>query len=806
MLVSGEPTNSFYIMISHPAHGNSSTLRYTANYIWSTADVLGQGATGFVFKGREKKTGKEYAVKVFNSLNFMARSADVRRREFDVLRKVDHENIVRLYNVEEEATTKHEVIIMELCSAGSLFTMLDDPENLYGLDENEFKRVLKHITDGMKHLHDREIVHRDLKPGNIMRTFADDGSSVYKLTDFGAARELGDNEQFQSLYGTEEYLHPDIYERAVLRKPQGKKFSATVDLWSLGVTLYHVGTGQLPFRPYGGARRNKEIMYKITTEKPTGVISGAQHSERGSIEWSRELPKTCRLSQSFKQIFTPILSGILECDPQKIWTFERYFNEVDELMSKSVIELFSIPSAMLHKIYISPKNTLIKFQEQVAALTDIRSSKQLILHEGAQFEVDPFVPVHDYPSTSPEQPLLLMSTDMSDFQSISIPHTCKPPKVKASLSLENDSSLAKVCSSTLFDIRKSVRYLLLVQQLIRLSVKWFVPYLKNRIMKIELSCSELQTKIECLKTSLEVFEEHYRRETSLIRVISMMLATPPEVNDLTLYFTQITDKAKFLRQIRTRFDQINDQIRQLKKSVILDKTPVSVFVDEGSKSHDRLEERMSVCAERSRETYRLFKKQKHSKRLSSVEEQNHKFEKQRLSELCEAAVELFTDRSVPSCKKLHKESTNWFMNMNDYVIKIQHCENEMARLNDACEKEDESVRILQRIYRDKLSLLENVLRETASRPPNLSTHPGSDLTENASSGIDSWQSTSAIKKPANKQRQLRELRRGLAEAKTSLNEVKTEVEMSSDILKRLGSLTSASISYHPTDIRAGDKT
>ena len=61
--------------------------------------------------------------------------------------------------------------------------------------------------------------------------------------------------------------------------------------------------------------------------------------------------------RSFKQMFTPILSGILECDPQKIWTFERYFNEVDELMSKAVVEVFSIPSAMLHKIYISPKNT-----------------------------------------------------------------------------------------------------------------------------------------------------------------------------------------------------------------------------------------------------------------------------------------------------------------------------------------------------------------------------------------------------------------------------------------------------------------
>ena len=95
---------------------------------------------------------------------------------------------------------------------------------------------------------------RDLKPGNIMKFIKDDGTIVYKLTDFGAARELQDDQQFVSLYGTEEYLHPDMYERAVLRKPVGKTFGATVDLWSIGVTLYHVATGNLPFRPFGGRR------------------------------------------------------------------------------------------------------------------------------------------------------------------------------------------------------------------------------------------------------------------------------------------------------------------------------------------------------------------------------------------------------------------------------------------------------------------------------------------------------------------------------------------------------------------------
>lgn len=94
--------------------------------------------------------------------------------------------------------------------------------------------VVTHLSAGMNHLRDNNLVHRDLKPGNIMKFIKDDGTIIYKLTDFGAARELQvrflsmwappcspsssqDDQQFVSLYGTEEYLHPDMYERAVLR-------------------------------------------------------------------------------------------------------------------------------------------------------------------------------------------------------------------------------------------------------------------------------------------------------------------------------------------------------------------------------------------------------------------------------------------------------------------------------------------------------------------------------------------------------------------------------------------------------------
>jgi serine/threonine protein kinase len=77
-----------------------------------------------------------------------------------------------------------------------------------------------------------------------------------------------------------------MYERAVLRRDNKKQFGANVDLWSIGVTLYHVATGHLPFRPFGGPRKNKELMHEMTTKKESGVLSGIQHKEDGPIEWS----------------------------------------------------------------------------------------------------------------------------------------------------------------------------------------------------------------------------------------------------------------------------------------------------------------------------------------------------------------------------------------------------------------------------------------------------------------------------------------------------------------------------------------
>ncbi|XP_050464029.1 serine/threonine-protein kinase TBK1 [Cataglyphis hispanica] len=465
-----------------------SFLRGSANYVWCTTSVLGKGATGAVFQGVNKNNGEPVAVKTFNQLSHM-RPHDVQVREFEVLKKVKHENIVKLLAIEEEQDGRGKVIVMELCTGGSLFNILDDPENTYGLAESEFLLVLEHLSAGMKHLRDNNLVHRDLKPGNIMKFIADDGSTIYKLTDFGAARELQEDQQFVSLYGTEEYLHPDMYERAVLRKPVGKTFGATVDLWSIGVTLYHVATGNLPFRPFGG-RRNKETMFYITTKKASGVISGLQTSENGPIEWSRELPQTCQLSAGLKKIVTPLLAGLLEVDQQRIWSFDRFFSEVTDTLCRKPIHIFNVHQASLIKVFLHPEEKLVALQIHIQDQTEIMPHAQILLFGDAPLMnfIEESTPGKGYPNTSNDKPLMLFSRENNN---VVLPTETELPKfpVFANLvSVENDASQAKVACSVGHVCKRRIDKLALCSKLLRDAIEAFSGLLSTELTRVLGKC------------------------------------------------------------------------------------------------------------------------------------------------------------------------------------------------------------------------------------------------------------------------------------------------------------------------------
>uniref|UniRef100_A0A8C8D8Q4 Protein kinase domain-containing protein n=1 Tax=Oncorhynchus tshawytscha TaxID=74940 RepID=A0A8C8D8Q4_ONCTS len=358
----------------------------TANYLWSLEDVLGQGTTARIYKARNKMTGQQVAGKVFKLMSY-SRPYEVQIREFEMLRRLNHNNIVKLFSV-EELRSKQRVLVMEYCSGGSL---LVEPENAFGLPEPELLIVLHCVVHGMNHLRENRVVHRDIKPGNIIRQVGEDGRSIYKLTEFGAARELEDDEKFVSLYGTEEYC-------AVLRKPQQKAYGVSVDLWSIGVTFYHAAASTSPFTPYGGPRKNK---YKVTTEKPVGAISVPL-----TLPLLLPLPSVCR---GLSGQLVPVLAGILEADQEKCWAFGQLFFATTEILQRVSVHLFCLQQAAAHRIYIHHHNTVAIFREEVACQTGVGLEQQHFLYLGHDLSLEGSMKMVNFPPTSPFQPLLLLS-------------------------------------------------------------------------------------------------------------------------------------------------------------------------------------------------------------------------------------------------------------------------------------------------------------------------------------------------------------------------------------------------------------
>uniref|UniRef100_A0A8D3DKC5 Serine/threonine-protein kinase TBK1 n=1 Tax=Scophthalmus maximus TaxID=52904 RepID=A0A8D3DKC5_SCOMX len=599
-------------------------MQSTTNYLWLISDLLGQGATANVYRGRHKKTGDLYAVKVFNNLSFL-RPLDVQMREFEVLKKLNHKNIVKLFAVEEESNTRHKVLVMEYCPCGSLYTVLEESSNAYGLPEDEFLIVLHDVVAGMNHLREYGIVHRDIKPGNIMRVIGEDGCSVYKLTDFGAARELEDDEQFVSLYGTEEYLHPDMYERAVLRKDHQKKYGATVDLWSIGVTFYHAATGSLPFRPFEGPRRNKEVMYKIITEKPSGTISGHQKSENGKIEWSTEMPVSCSLSKGLQSLLTPVLANILEADQEKCWGFDQFFAETNDILHRAVVYVFSLQQATLHHIYIHEYNTAALFQELLSRRTSVPLHNQELLYEGRRLVLDPNRQAKAFPKTSRDNPIMLVSRESVATVGL-IFEDPSPPKVQPRYDLDLDASYAKVRP-----------------------VNTDSP--QTELMKEDYS--EIQHK------KSEVFHLcNYC--TQILEKTEQLFEVLMQANLLSTEYDEISDMHKKVVRISGSLEPIERMTQDLKSKFLSGGLLTDLWTQQvGTHPKDRNVEKIKVLLDAITAIYQQFKKDKAERRLPYNEEQIHKFDKQKLVLHASKARSLFTEECAMKYRLFISKSEEW---------------------------------------------------------------------------------------------------------------------------------------------------
>ena len=218
---------------------------------------LGKGVMGVVYLGKDPKIGRVVAIKMMAlSQEFSGDElVDARERFFreaETAGRLQHQNIVTIFDAGEEHDLAY--IAMEFLKGKDLLDFCKDG-NL--LPAPKVLSIVARVAEALAYAHKQNVVHRDIKPANIMYEI---DSDTVKVTDFGIARITDSSKTKTGLVlGTPSFMSPE--------QLAGKKVDGRSDLYSLGVMLFQMLTGVLPFRGESMA----ELMYKIANEEAPDI-------------------------------------------------------------------------------------------------------------------------------------------------------------------------------------------------------------------------------------------------------------------------------------------------------------------------------------------------------------------------------------------------------------------------------------------------------------------------------------------------------------------------------------------------------
>lgn len=247
-------------------HGNDSTMKLDQAGIakpmlgrYQIEKELGKGAMGVVYLGKDPKISRVVAIKTMAlAQEFEADELeDVKARFFreaETAGRLNHPNIVTMYDAGEEHDLAY--IAMEFLKGKDLVAFTK-PEALLPLPQ--VLSIVARVADALGYAHGLNVVHRDIKPANIMY---DSESDTVKVTDFGIAR-ITDSSKTRTgmVLGTPSFMSPE--------QLSGAKIEGHSDLFSLGVSLYQLACGKLPFEGDSMA----QLMFRIANEPPKDILS-----------------------------------------------------------------------------------------------------------------------------------------------------------------------------------------------------------------------------------------------------------------------------------------------------------------------------------------------------------------------------------------------------------------------------------------------------------------------------------------------------------------------------------------------------
>lgn len=293
-------------------------------------DILGVGGMAIVYKARCRVLNRYVAIKMLKE-EFL-QDEEFRRRfynESQAVAKLSHNNIVAVYDVAR--TDTQDYIVMELIDGISLKEYLQKKGHL-SWQETVF--FAQQIAKGLSHAHSRGIIHQDIKPHNIM--LLRDGT--VKVTDFGIARLESNQETrvVQEAIGSVHYIAPE--------QAKGSSIDARADLYSLGVVMYEMLTGKLPFE---GDSAVAIVMQHINSvpEMPSKVMQGVPRG-MDDIVMHAMCPNVTRRYSSAQELYQDLER--IKQNPHTVFGYAAHDSRGDAALLDETITIGSTNNNAYH--------------------------------------------------------------------------------------------------------------------------------------------------------------------------------------------------------------------------------------------------------------------------------------------------------------------------------------------------------------------------------------------------------------------------------------------------------------------------
>ncbi|CAB3368359.1 Hypothetical predicted protein [Cloeon dipterum] len=424
-------------------------------------------------------------------------------------------------------------------------------------------------------------------------------------------------------------------------------------------------------------------MFYITTKKASGVISGFQTSEDAPITWSRELPASCQLSHGLGALVTPLLAGLLETEPNKIWTFEQFFSSVTQVTQAKRAQIWTwhVHTCQMLRIYPAVKELNFELlSAEIEKQSAVAPAHQLLLHNQVQVKHDRW-PLQ----TSRQKPLILFHRENNNVALVDAGEVPKFPSFQTPVQLEADATVSKSCCSVGYCAKRQTEHVSQASTLAEEATKGLSRLISRETAEVDA----LRAQTLLLASVL------WGRAQAVIKAQEIIAKLKPTIsNSLS---EDLRRKQVEVSRLHVELEKLAPVLKQLSSKDLLKEW---LNLSEGLSAERGACEanKVSSLVARLKDSWQHLLRDRATREPSYNDEQFHLLERIKASETAKKIVNLLSTQVLPFAAALADSLADWYKLAQTSFLQVEILKRDMLQAQSQLERLQESYEILEEMF------------------------------------------------------------------------------------------------------------